>query len=449
MNQKAFALGALAFSLFAGHAASAANIFIVPARGADLSSQQQERITGMVRRSVENMPEHKLVMSEAEADFILRPAVVRRDNGPVLRIEKSKENELIAVAEQPLDMASSSANAQAVTQTALQIDSYVGQRSGQRDVAQNAPAKRGGSRNPAQYDDSVSGATSAAGPATNLAPTADTTDTRSLHNPPAEGSRSNLAESYTAPDQMSGRDRQVIPEDSMREPAASDSSPSLQQAFQQQQNDPRNNPPADSGRYDSRSEQIVPESNAQASSEATDVAPQSTATPNQGGEVRGPSPKLANAQVPGFFQMGFGPSFAIGLNSDNIMYNVNGAYNYNVSERVTAKGFADFNIGTGADSAQFVNIGGGAELYPENMPTFGGAKPYVQGDLGYGFARSGRNLVKNSVDTGDGITIGAGAGFKFEASDLNWDIAAHYAVLTSQVDERTPSVLGIRAALNF
>ncbi len=391
--KKALALPVFSVALMVGQSALAANVFVATARGADLARADQEKITGMVRRSVENMPEHTLVQSESEADFVLQPAVVRREEGQILRIEKTKDGDLIAVAEQPVDMASSSANAQSVTQTALQSDTYVTQ------------ANAGGSRHPASAEQSVASDSTTASSGLS----ADTSDTRTIHSQPAASS--NVTTDSGMSDEMADMaptTGSLMDDDTTMTDMAADTSGT------------------GSG--------MSSGSSLDSTSQDAGVA---------AGDVRASSPKIASG-IPGFFQVGFGPAFAIGLDSDNIMYNINASYNYNISEQLTAKGFGDFNFGTGADSAQMINLGAAAEVYPQNFPTFGDAQPYLIGDLGYGFAR---NAETNA--TGDGVTVGAGAGFKFAARQLNWDINAHYAVLTTQIDGNTPSVLGIRAALNF
>lgn len=436
MRTATFVFAGAALTTAFSQLAMAANIFVTPAKGPNLMRSQADRITSLVRRSVENMPEHKLVRSESEADFVLRPSVVRRENGPVLRVEKAKESELVAVAEQPIDITSGVSNAQAVTQRALQLDSYVGTSAMATAAPQQQPATYGpqsytASRNPAASDESLSGSTSPAG---DIPAASDSGDSRSIHN--TQPTTAALVENPSMSESMGTSEQ-------------STGSAAIPPSSVDQQNFAQDHDTGDlSSQSSGQQEVVIPESAPQRSVSSEPSSKESSQS-SSSGELRGPSPRLANQKMPGFFQMGFGPSFAIGLNSDNIMYNINGAYNYNIDEQWAVKGFGDFNIGTGADSAQFVNLGVAGELYPQNWPSFGGAKPYVQADLGYAFARSSRNLITNSVSTGDGVSIGAGAGFKFEAAELNWDITAHYALLTSQIDQRTPSVLGIRAALNF
>jgi hypothetical protein len=145
---------------------------------------------------------------------------------------------------------------------------------------------------------------------------------------------------------------------------------------------------------------------------------------------------------PGYFQVGVGPSFALGLDSDAVMYNVVGAYNRNISDRLTGKIFGDFNLGTGADAAQFINVGLGTDIYLQEVRMDYGV-PYLMADVGYGFVRD------EDTQTQDAAVIGAGAGFKMAAEALNFDLNVHYSLLTAQLDGKTPSILGLRAAVNF
>jgi hypothetical protein len=161
-----------------------------------------------------------------------------------------------------------------------------------------------------------------------------------------------------------------------------------------------------------------------------------------GGDVRAPSPRIMDPNRPGYLNVGVGPALALGLGTDQVLYNVNFGYNRNLSDRFTGKIFTDLNLGTAADSSRLVNFALGTDIYFREVVT-GYGVPYAMADVGYGFAR-------NEDDrTEDGIMIGAGAGFKFAAQALNVDVALHYAVLTGEIDGVVPSVLGLRAGLNF
>ena len=161
-----------------------------------------------------------------------------------------------------------------------------------------------------------------------------------------------------------------------------------------------------------------------------------------GGDIRSPSPGIMNTDRPGYYQVGIGPSFATGLNSDRAMYDLTLGYFYNFSERLAGKIMSDLNFGTSTDVSRLIIVGGGAELYfPEAASSIGA--PYITGDVGFGFARNDENRLL------DAPTAGVGLGFKSATEYLNLDVNVHYTSMFGTLDGRTPTVLGIRTALNF
>ena len=330
---------AAVFTVAIAQTASAASIFVRDAKGTGLDKGQASHVTDMVKRSVSNMPEHTLVMSETDADFVLVPTLISRADEQFLRIEKEKDGQVMAMAEEPIrDSAAAGDRTLAATESALQGDDYVADDEAMKSEGDRGIASVPPSDNMAM-DDSASGTTMA-----------------------NEGN-------------MAG---------------------------------------ADTG---------------MAAAPAT-------------GEVAAPSPALQNPNRAGFFAIGVGPSFGLGLDQDDVMYNVIGSYNRNFSDYLTGKIFGDLNFGAGSDSGRFINVGFGADVYPATF-TMAGGKPYVSGDVGYGFTRNDEDATK------DAITVGAGAGFRFMAQELNMDVNLHYTLLTAQLDGTNPSVLGLRAAVNF
>lgn len=161
-----------------------------------------------------------------------------------------------------------------------------------------------------------------------------------------------------------------------------------------------------------------------------------------GGDVRAPSPRIMDPNRPGYFALGVGPSFAFGLNAETMLYNVAAAYNRNFSDRLTGKLFGDFNFGASSDPSRLINVGMGLDIFLQEVrPSYG--IPYLMADVGFGFARDHANETK------DAVMVGTGAGFKFASEALNFDVNLHYAVMTSDIRGRTPSVLGTRLAVNF
>lgn len=304
-------IGLFAAALAFVSSAHAADIFVRPARGTDLTRAQQTEVTGLVSKAVHSMPEHNLVANEGDADFVLQPSIVMRGDQQLLRIEKQKDGQVIAMSEEPINSVNASNDrAMAVTETALQDDAY------------------------------------------------------------------------------------------------------------------------------------VRENNFGGNDEGGTQSATTTSASEASNEVTAPSPVIADRDFPGYFQLGVGPSFGLGMDSDAVMTDVMASYNYKFSEAIIAKGFGDFNLGTGSESARFINIGAGAEFYPsQSIVTFG--KPYVGADVGYAFTRN------NANETEDGIAVGAGAGFKFATAALNMDVNLHYSLLTEQIGSTNPSVFGIRLAVNF
>lgn len=291
---------ALAVLMLFGQMTWAADVFVKNTKTKNISSRQISEITQAVKQAVRNMPEHKLVQSENQADFVLQPTLIQDGNEQILRVEKLKNGVVIAMSEETLrPLSSKQSRAMAATETAMMEDQYV-----------SGTTQSG----------SVSGATT--------------------------------------------------------------------------------------------------------------------------GEIRGPSPRFANPDRVGYFTIGAGPSFGVNLDNDNVMYNINAGYNVDVTDRLTAKGFGDFNLSTGNDDARFINLGVGVNVYMTEV-TMGGGRPYLTGDIGYAFVKT------NNDDTKDALSGGVGAGFQFSAAQLNVDLSLHYSLLFAQINNDTPSVFGLRAGVNF
>jgi hypothetical protein len=170
------------------------------------------------------------------------------------------------------------------------------------------------------------------------------------------------------------------------------------------------------------------------------AAAQNAAT--YGGEARAQAPTLKGPNHPGYFQLGVGPSFSAGLGENDPMYDLAGSYHYNLSDRVAAKVMGDLNFASGTTSSRFADLGVGGDVYLSEMK-MGYGVPYATADVGYGSVRDAASR------TAEGAAVGAGAGFKVETEALNLDINLHYAVLTEQLNNTNPSILGLRMALNF
>lgn len=161
------------------------------------------------------------------------------------------------------------------------------------------------------------------------------------------------------------------------------------------------------------------------------------------GDVRAPSPIFHGADRKSSFQIALGPAFSTGMATDQLLYNVNLAYALPVHEYVSLKGIGDFNLSAGSESTQFMNFGLGADLFPMGTAAVTGGRPYLTGDVGYAFIRN-----KNDAST-EAPAVGLGGGYKFVTEALNMDVNLHYTILTAQLQDETPAILGLRAAINF
>lgn len=338
-------LGLIAATLALSSTAMAADVFVKQTRGSDLSRQQVAEITGLVRNAVTSMPEHQLVNSQKDADFVLQPSVLARGDEMILRIEKVKGTEVLAMSEEKINSFDSSRNrAVAVTETALQDDGY-------SDYSMD--------------DNGTSSAVSSSASDSDLYSDTGAVEVGRQSTGTSTGTSANTG--YT--------------------PSSGGGSPSV-------------------------------------------------------GELTAASPRLANPDRAGQIQLGVGPSFGIGMNNNNVMYDVLVAYAVDLSDNFVAKGFGDLNFGTGSEASRFMNFGIAGEWYPtRELLTFG--KPYLGADIGYAFTRNVDNLQSNN------LALGAGAGFKFQAAELNWDVNAHYTILMDDIAGDTPSVFGVRLALGF
>lgn len=202
-----------------------------------------------------------------------------------------------------------------------------------------------------------------------------------------------------------------------------------------------------SSRADSANDSANDTSNDSAVQTSGEIPSQATTAKSSGadasvGELTSASPRMLNPDRIGQIQLGVGTSFGINMKDDSLMYDLMAGYAVDFTENFVGKVFGDFNLATGSSATRFINLGLAGEYYPtKELLTFG--KPYLAADLGYAFTRDGFSR------TGDGLAAGVGAGFKFQAAEMNWDVAANYSLLLSQVADETPSVFGVRVALGF
>jgi hypothetical protein len=379
--------GLVALTLAFGSSAFAADIYVRNAMGSDLSSSQVSRITQEVKRAVTKNGQNTLAQSESDADFVLQPSIVQRGDQMVLRVEREKDGEVLAMSEQPLSSSDIQASdASHVTDIALQ----------------------NGESNDAGTDDqsgSLSGATSSSDTMANT----NTQDYPAKENTGSyqQNSQSNYNANGSAVSgsTVSGTDMNAT-DNSMNNSTANSST-------------------------------VNDASSGMASADAPKLNRDATS-----GDIRAPSPRVLNQDRPGYFQIGLGNSFGLGLETDEVMYNINAGYNYNLSQMFTLKGLIDANLGTGAEDARFIDLAVGGEFYPEQN-LFNWGAPYLGADVGFAFVRDGNDKTE------DAPALGANAGFKFQALQLNWDLAVRYTYLTGEIDDTHPSIFGGHVAVNF
>lgn len=188
-------------------------------------------------------------------------------------------------------------------------------------------------------------------------------------------------------------------------------------------------------------------SSSNSSSGATVAASDSdSSTVSRGGESRGSGPgsRRSGAFGPGKLSIGLGPSFASGMNADNVMYNAALGYSWDLNPQLAAKVVGEANLGSASDNGRLMDVSVGGDVYIDRIAAFSSARPFVSGTLGLGTARN------QASDTATGVTAGAGAGFRFATdSPQTVDVLVHYKIMTAAVAGANPSVLGLRAGVNF
>lgn len=168
--------------------------------------------------------------------------------------------------------------------------------------------------------------------------------------------------------------------------------------------------------------------------------------PSSAGESRGSGrgTRASEAFGPGKLSIGVGPSFASGMNADNVMYNAAIGYSWDVNPQLAAKIVGEANLGSASDNGRLMDVSLGGDAYVDGVASFSSARPFVSGTVGLGTARN------QASQTTTGITAGVGAGFRFATdSPQTIDVLVHYKLMTAAVAGANPSVLGLRAGVNF
>jgi hypothetical protein len=155
-------------------------------------------------------------------------------------------------------------------------------------------------------------------------------------------------------------------------------------------------------------------------------------------------PAIAGLFGNGRFTFGLGPSFGSGMNADNIMYGGAAGYVWDLTPRFAAKVIGEADIGSGRDNGRFLDLAAGGDFYLDDARFIESTRPYVTADVGVGSARN------QASDSQIGIVAGVGAGLRIASSFAQtMDIGVNYKLLTTTVAGANPSVLGLRASVNF
>lgn len=147
----------------------------------------------------------------------------------------------------------------------------------------------------------------------------------------------------------------------------------------------------------------------------------------------------------GSWNLTAGPSLTLGLESDNVLYGVSGGYTFNLTPALGARVFADANIGSGDDSAQFLALGAAAKLGMGDVIGQQTSRAYLLGDVALA---SARNADTDNSETG--VAVGAGVGYNFlrtQRTDI--DLLLRYSLMLSEIDDKLPSLLTARVGVNF
>ena len=147
----------------------------------------------------------------------------------------------------------------------------------------------------------------------------------------------------------------------------------------------------------------------------------------------------------GSWNLTAGPALTLGLESDNVLYGVSGGYTFNLTPALGARVFADANVGSGEDSAQYLDLGAAAKLGMGDVIGQQTSRAYILGDVALA---SARNADTDHSETG--LAVGAGVGYNFlrtQRTDI--DLLLRYSLMLSEVDDKLPSLLTARVGVNF
>jgi hypothetical protein len=95
MNLNSFALLAMSFTLALSHAARAADIYVTPATGSNVSASELKTATELVKLSVPDVSTDEVVEESGKADYVLKPKLIRLGETFVLSLTKTKKGKTV------------------------------------------------------------------------------------------------------------------------------------------------------------------------------------------------------------------------------------------------------------------------------------------------------------------------------------------------------------------
>ena len=416
--------------------AMANDIFVRPVRGVARDATQLANVTDLVKSAVQALPEHTLATSESSAELVLQPRIIDREGNETLRLESYKNGTLLSSSEETLSsIETGRQGAYTLTQHVLRSD-----------AATTPPTSS------ADTDRTPLNPVVAAQDAKQAAATDTRTKSRNELMPTSSQQQSSPA--------AQGAWR-TSPQTNAQTNAQASSRANAQDSQSAQATPPERNLAA--ARYDRPAGDVTSADNSRTESLRSDnrdytapgaqpvvdstpaagsAQPVAAAADSSAGESRAIAPRHSKLGGPGYFSAGLGAGFGSGMNSTGTLYDINGAYNFDISPEWAAKGFLDLNLGSGSDVSRFIDVAAGGNWYPQQLQ-FANSRPYLTADVGLGF-------VRNSYNEGtQGLATGLGAGFQFDVASLSVDVNAHYTLLMASLRGTTPQVMGLRLAVNF
>jgi opacity protein-like surface antigen len=159
----------------------------------------------------------------------------------------------------------------------------------------------------------------------------------------------------------------------------------------------------------------------------------------------------AAAEIPNHhWQVGIGPSYISGLNTNDISSSWRFGYGWQMPGNFEMSVFTDWaSSAANTDIRYFtVNVSGDYNFSDENI------SPFVTADIGYGDVHAHWDCLDSTCESPDddaaGAALGFGAGYKFfRESKVQLGIVARYDVILASTRRGTPMKTALQAILDF